>query len=66
MTAKKVIALVVGVLFGTVQLLQFKRLPVPSNAEAVGYDGMWIILLAGAIFLVAYGAGLYPRRKKTD
>jgi len=63
-TTKRVLALILGGLFGYVQLAEIPKLPAPVNGEAFGFDAAWVVILGGSVLLLAYGVGLYPRAKK--
>jgi hypothetical protein len=63
-TAKRVLALILGGLFGFVELSQIPKFQPSNPAEYLGRWISWGLLTAMALYLVGYGIGVLPRPKK--
>jgi hypothetical protein len=59
----RILALFVGAVLGYAEVHIIVDLRLPVNAEAAGYDLAWVLFMWLALWAIAYGVGLYPRKK---
>jgi hypothetical protein len=52
-----------GALLTFVQLGNISHVRVPTNGEAVGYDFVWILVLAAGVYMLLYAFGLKGAKK---
>jgi hypothetical protein len=63
-TVGRVFAVLVGGLLVFIQLSNILKLPFPSYAQAIGFDLVWILILAAGAYLLLWGLGVKLTRKK--
>jgi hypothetical protein len=60
----RLLALVFGLFFVVICIRRLPKLPLPDNAEAVGYDLFWLAVMGFTTYLLVYGARLFARSRE--